>query len=49
MLSQLGIDYDEVVRLLEDQGVAAFTKAWNSLLDSVEASLTRLRGPHEAR
>ncbi|MFI6686818.1 transaldolase [Streptomyces sp. NPDC050485] len=48
-LSGLGIDYDEVVRLLEDQGVAAFTKAWNSLLDSVEASLARLRGPHEAR
>ncbi|RST19659.1 transaldolase [Streptomyces sp. WAC05374] len=48
-LGELGIDYDEVVQLLEDQGVAAFAKAWNSLLESVEASLVRLRGSHEAR
>ncbi|GGW13847.1 transaldolase 2 [Streptomyces capoamus] len=48
-LSELGIDYDEVVALLEEQGVGAFEKAWSSLLDSVEASLTRLRGTRGTR
>ncbi|MFF8288916.1 transaldolase [Streptomyces sp. NPDC016309] len=41
-LAELGIDYDEVVQLLEDQGVRAFEEAWASLLESVEASLDRL-------
>lgn len=42
-LHDLGIDYDEVVQLLEDQGVRAFEEAWESLLDSVGASLARFR------
>ncbi|WP_282793627.1 transaldolase [Streptomyces sp. CC224B] len=37
----LGISYDEVVRQLEDEGVAKFEAAWNDLLATVA---TRLRG-----
>ncbi|MFE0516587.1 transaldolase family protein, partial [Streptomyces sp. NPDC058964] len=36
----LGISYDEVVRQLEDEGVAKFEAAWNDLLDAVTKSLT---------
>ncbi|MEQ8142889.1 transaldolase [Streptomyces sp. OP7] len=38
----LGISYDEVVRLLEDEGVDKFESAWNDLLKSTEAELQRL-------
>jgi transaldolase len=42
-LASYGIDYDEVVRLLEDQGVAKFEESWASLLDVVAKRLERLR------
>ncbi|WAU83935.1 transaldolase [Streptomyces sp. Qhu-G9] len=35
-----GILYDEVVRQLEDEGVAKFEAAWGELLDSVAATLS---------
>ncbi|WP_200301167.1 transaldolase [Streptomyces adelaidensis] len=35
----LGVSYDEVVRLLEDEGVAKFEAAWQDLLDTVTKSL----------
>ncbi|WP_405534536.1 transaldolase [Streptomyces sp. NBC_00075] len=35
----LGISYDEVVKQLEDEGVAKFAVAWNDLLDAVTKSL----------
>ena len=35
----LGISYDEVVKLLEDEGVAKFAVAWDDLLDAVTKSL----------
>ncbi|MER7043315.1 transaldolase [Streptomyces jumonjinensis] len=38
----LGISYDEVVQLLEDEGVDKFESAWNDLLTSTEAELKRL-------
>ncbi|MEO3977103.1 transaldolase [Streptomyces sp. CAU 1734] len=38
----LGISYDEVVQLLEDEGVEKFAAAWNDLLASTEAELKRL-------
>ncbi|MDX3451485.1 transaldolase [Streptomyces sp. ME02-8801-2C] len=38
-VEQLGISYDEVVTLLEDEGVAKFATAWNDLLDAVTKSL----------
>jgi transaldolase len=41
-LEKLGISYDEVVQLLEDEGVEKFEAAWNALLDSTRAELDRL-------
>ncbi|MFJ7153212.1 transaldolase [Streptomyces sp. NPDC100445] len=38
-LERLGVSYDEVVRQLEDEGVAKFEAAWQDLLDAVAASL----------
>ncbi|MBV7694275.1 transaldolase [Streptomyces sp. TRM70350] len=39
-VERLGISYDEVVRQLEDEGVAKFQAAWQELLDAVTKSLT---------
>ena len=41
-LAAAGIDVDEVVQLLEDEGVAKFEASWNELLDSTTAELERL-------
>ncbi|UKY49491.1 transaldolase [Streptomyces inhibens] len=41
-LAALGISYDEVVQLLEDEGVEKFEASWNDLLKSTEAELKRL-------
>ncbi|MFJ5260309.1 transaldolase [Streptomyces sp. NPDC088387] len=38
-VERLGISYDEVVRVLEDEGVAKFEAAWQDLLDTVTKSL----------
>jgi transaldolase len=44
-LEQVGISYDEVVALLEDEGVEKFAVAWNDLLASTRAELDRLAPP----
>ncbi|QEU95131.1 transaldolase [Streptomyces kanamyceticus] len=41
-VEKLGISYDDVVQLLEDEGVEKFEAAWNDLLKSTEAELQRL-------
>jgi transaldolase len=41
-IEALGISYDEVVQLLEDEGVQKFEESWNDLLKSTEAELQRL-------
>ncbi len=46
-LAAVGISYDEVVQLLEDEGVEKFEASWNDLLKSTEAELKRL-APAEA-
>ncbi|MGK5627374.1 transaldolase [Streptomyces sp. URMC 123] len=46
-LAKLGISYDDVVQLLEDEGVEKFEASWNDLLKSTEAELKRL-APSEA-
>ncbi|MEU8620796.1 transaldolase [Streptomyces sp. NPDC048623] len=46
-VAKLGISYDEVVQLLEDEGVDKFEASWNDLLKSTEAELSR-RTPSEA-
>jgi len=39
-LAALGIDYDDVVKVLEDEGVDKFEASWIELLDGVQKSLT---------
>ncbi|MER8038804.1 transaldolase [Streptomyces hydrogenans] len=46
-VEKLGISYDDVVQLLEDEGVEKFEASWNDLLSSTEAELAR-RVPSEA-
>lgn len=41
-VAKLGIAYDDVVQLLEDEGVEKFEASWNDLLKSTEAELKRL-------
>ncbi|SFX00754.1 transaldolase [Streptomyces atratus] len=41
-VAKLGISYDDVVQLLEDEGVEKFEAAWIDLLNSTEAELKRL-------
>ncbi len=43
-LAAIGVDYDDVVNLLEREGVEKFISAWNDLLGSVGAELIRLGG-----
>jgi transaldolase len=40
-LATLGISYDDVVQVLEDEGVEKFEASWKELLDTVSASLTK--------
>ncbi|MGQ0844905.1 MAG: transaldolase [Sporichthyaceae bacterium] len=42
-LAAIGIDYDDVVDLLEREGVEKFVAAWEDLLSSVATSLSRVR------
>jgi transaldolase len=41
-LDELGVDYDDVVQVLEDEGVAKFEASWNELIESVQEELDRL-------
>ncbi|MGW5048965.1 transaldolase [Streptomyces griseoluteus] len=41
-IERLGISYDDVVQVLEDEGVDKFESSWNDLLKSTEAELKRL-------
>jgi transaldolase len=43
-LAGLGIEYDEVVELLEVEGVQKFEDAWTQLLDGVQGQLDAARG-----
>jgi transaldolase len=43
-LAALGIDYDEVVRVLEEEGIEKFEGSWNELIESIESELDRLAG-----
>ena len=40
-LEELGISYDDVVQVLEDEGVAKFGASWNELLDTIRTNLER--------
>ncbi len=43
-LAAVGIELDDVTRVLEDEGVASFSKSFDELLASLEAKADRLRG-----
>ena len=38
-LEALGISYDDVVQVLEDEGVAKFEASWNELLDTIKTNM----------
>ncbi|GAA1304031.1 transaldolase [Planotetraspora silvatica] len=40
-LKDTGIDYDDVVRVLEDEGVQKFETSWNELLETVDSELRK--------
>ena len=40
-LATLGVSYDDVVQVLEDEGVEKFEASWKELLDTVSASLAK--------
>lgn len=43
-LADAGIDYDDVIRVLIEEGVAKFDKAWEEMLETLEESLEAARG-----
>jgi transaldolase len=42
-LEKLGISYEDVVKVIEDEGVDKFEKSWQQLLDTVAAELDRAK------
>lgn len=43
-LNDVGIDYDDVVELLEREGVEKFENSWVELIEAVEAELAKRKG-----
>ncbi|RZS82811.1 transaldolase [Motilibacter rhizosphaerae] len=41
-LAAVGVDYDDVVQALEDEGLDKFEVSWNELIDSVSGELEKL-------
>ncbi|MCD0444865.1 transaldolase [Glycomyces sp. A-F 0318] len=39
-LERAGVDYDDVVKVLEDEGVDKFIVSWNQLLDQIQTKLS---------
>ena len=40
-LAPLGVDYDDVVRVLEEEGIDKFATSWHELTDLVASRLTK--------
>jgi transaldolase len=38
-LKEAGVDYDDVVRVLEEEGVEKFEASWTELLDTIRGEL----------
>jgi transaldolase len=38
-LKEIGVDYDDVVQVLEDEGVEKFAASWKGMLDSITGEL----------
>ncbi|MFJ8473132.1 transaldolase [Kitasatospora sp. NPDC094011] len=43
-IAAAGVDYDDVVQVLEDEGVQKFEQSWQELLDTVTTSLATFAG-----
>jgi transaldolase len=43
-LEQLGISYDDVVEVLENQGVEKFAASWNELLETIKTEMSAAAG-----
>jgi transaldolase len=43
-LEHIGISYNDVVAVLEDEGVAKFTASWQELVDTVQGQLHEMTG-----
>jgi transaldolase len=43
-LKDVGVDYDDVVHVLEEEGIEKFEASWTELTDSTKAELKRLAG-----
>jgi transaldolase len=43
-LEQLGIGYDDVVRVLEDEGVSKFAASWQQFADTISSELAKAAG-----
>jgi transaldolase len=41
-LAAVGVDYDDVVQVLEDEAIEKFENSWNELIESVEGELDKL-------
>jgi transaldolase len=44
-LEKLGISYDDVVRVLEDEGVQKFAASWNQFLGTIESNMAAVGKP----
>ena len=44
-LAQLGISYDDVVQVLEDEGVDKFAVSWNGFLGTIQANMGAVEKP----
>ena len=42
-LAEVGVDFDDVTQVLEDEGVAKFIDSWHDLLNQVAAGLEAQR------
>jgi transaldolase len=44
-LARLGIEYDDVVRVLEEEGVQKFAASWNEFLGTIESNMAAVGKP----
>ncbi len=43
-LAAVGIDYDDVIAVLEQEGVDKFVASWNDLLETVSGQMEAAKG-----
>jgi transaldolase len=44
-LAELGVSYDDVVGVLEEEGVQKFAASWHQLLSTIETAMAAVTGP----